>query len=75
VKAQPSTVERAGAEQQRLAEARERGVLWQKWGSYLSQRQWVKAGAQRNRTKQLNPLNVWNFKLKGCPGFLCARRP
>ena len=28
------------AEQQRLAEARERGVLWRKWGPYLSERQW-----------------------------------
>ena len=75
MKAQTSTVERAGAEQQRLAEARERSFLWQKWGSYLSERQWVKAGAQGNRTKQLNPLNVWNFKLKGRPGIRCARRP
>jgi hypothetical protein len=75
VKAQTSTVERAGAEQQRLAEARERGVLWRKWGPYISERQWVKTGVQRNRTKQLNPLNVWNFKLKGRPGIRCARRP
>jgi hypothetical protein len=28
------------AEQQRLAEARERGVPWRKWGPYLSERQW-----------------------------------
>ena len=40
MKAQPNTVERAGAEQQRLVEARERGVLWRKWGPYLSERQW-----------------------------------
>ena len=25
---------------QRLAEARERGILWRKWGPYLSERQW-----------------------------------
>src|SRR5215475_7093446 len=40
MKAQTNTVERAGAERQRLAEARERGVLWRKWGPYLSERQW-----------------------------------
>ena len=34
------TAERAGAELERLAEARERGVLWRKWGPYLSERQW-----------------------------------
>jgi hypothetical protein len=33
------TTERAGAERQRLAEARE-GVPWRKWGPYLSERQW-----------------------------------
>jgi hypothetical protein len=31
---------RAGAEMQRLAEARERGVPWRMWGPYLSERQW-----------------------------------
>jgi hypothetical protein len=40
MKAQTNTVARAGAEQQRLAEARERGVPWRKWGPYLSERQW-----------------------------------
>ena len=40
MKAQTNTVARAGAEQQRLAEARELGVLWRKWGPYLSERQW-----------------------------------
>ena len=40
MKAQNTTGERDGAEQQRLAEARERGVLWRKWGPYLSERQW-----------------------------------
>ena len=34
------TAERAGAEMERLAEARERGVPWRKWGPYLSERQW-----------------------------------
>ena len=34
------TAERAGAELARLAEAREHGVLWRKWGPYLSERQW-----------------------------------
>ena len=28
------------AEQQRLAEAHERGIPWRKWGPYLSERQW-----------------------------------
>jgi hypothetical protein len=28
------------AEQERLAEAREKGVAWRKWGPYLSERQW-----------------------------------
>src|SRR5499425_2928664 len=40
MKAPTNTVEGAGAEQQRLAEARERGILWRKWGPYLSERQW-----------------------------------
>jgi Glycosyl hydrolase family 63 C-terminal domain len=34
------TVARAGAERERLVEARERGVPWRKWGPYLSERQW-----------------------------------
>jgi hypothetical protein len=34
------TVGSGTAEQQRLAEARERGVPWRKWGPYLSERQW-----------------------------------
>src|SRR5262245_34507115 len=29
-----------GAEWKRLAEARERGIPWRKWGPYLSERQW-----------------------------------
>ena len=28
------------AEQQRLDEARDRGVAWKRWGPYLSERQW-----------------------------------
>jgi hypothetical protein len=40
MKAETSTPERVGAEMERLAEARERGVLWRKWGPYLSERQW-----------------------------------
>ena len=28
------------AEQQRLNEAREKGIPWKKWGPYLSERQW-----------------------------------
>src|SRR5215469_12735556 len=40
MKAPTNTVEGAGAEHQRLAEARERGILWRKWGPYLSERQW-----------------------------------
>jgi hypothetical protein len=27
-------------EQKRLNEAREAGILWKKWGPYLSERQW-----------------------------------
>ena len=34
------TGEQAGAEQQRLAEAREQKIPWKKWGPYLSERQW-----------------------------------
>jgi hypothetical protein len=40
MKAQTNTVERPGAEQQRLAEAREQKIPWKKWGPYLSERQW-----------------------------------
>jgi hypothetical protein len=39
MKAQTTIPQRA-AEMERLAEARERGVLWRKWGPYLSERQW-----------------------------------
>jgi hypothetical protein len=30
----------ADAESRRLAECREQGVQWRKWGPYLSERQW-----------------------------------
>jgi Glycosyl hydrolase family 63 C-terminal domain len=33
-------VAQAGAEMERLTEARERDVPWRKWGPYLSERQW-----------------------------------
>ena len=32
--------DRTGAETARLAEARDRGIPWRKWGPYLSERQW-----------------------------------
>src|SRR5262249_27763064 len=35
-----STVKPALAEAQRLAEARDAGGRWRKWGPYLSERQW-----------------------------------
>ena len=28
------------AEEQRMAAAREKGILWMRWGPYLSERQW-----------------------------------
>src|SRR5499425_3507069 len=56
MKAPTNTVEGAGAEQQRLAEARERGILWRKWGPYLSERQW---GTVREDYSQDG--NAWNY--------------
>jgi hypothetical protein len=53
--AQTSTVERAGAEMERLAEARARGVLWRKWGPYLSERQWGTV-----REDYSDDGNTWN---------------
>ena len=44
------------AEQQRLAEARERGVPWRKWGPYLSERQW---GTVREDYSQDG--NAWDY--------------
>jgi hypothetical protein len=38
--ARKSTSERKSAETARLAEARDLGVPWRKWGPYLSERQW-----------------------------------
>jgi hypothetical protein len=36
----PSESPRQSAEEQRLAEAHARTANWQRWGSYLSERQW-----------------------------------
>src|ERR1700722_7829897 len=33
-------LDQPGAEAARLAEARDRGVPWRRWGPYLSERQW-----------------------------------
>jgi hypothetical protein len=56
MKAQANTVERAGAEQQRLAAAREQKVPWKKWGPYLSERQW---GTVREDYSENG--DAWNF--------------
>jgi hypothetical protein len=50
------TTERAGAEWQRLAEAREQRVPWRKWGPYLSERQW---GTVREDYSEHG--DAWNF--------------
>jgi hypothetical protein len=50
------TVPQAGAEMERLTEARERGVLWRKWGPYLSERQW---GTVREDYSQNG--DAWNY--------------
>ena len=44
------------AEQQRLADAHERGVPWRKWGPYLSERQW---GTVREDYSENG--DAWNF--------------
>jgi hypothetical protein len=44
------------AEQARLAEAREQGVAWKKWGPYLSERQW---GTVREDYSENG--DAWNF--------------
>jgi hypothetical protein len=49
-------VAQAGAEMERLAEARERDVLWRKWGPYLSERQW---GTVREDYSQNG--DAWNY--------------
>jgi hypothetical protein len=50
------TVAQAGAEMERLTEARERDVLWRKWGPYLSERQW---GTVREDYSQNG--DAWNY--------------
>jgi hypothetical protein len=48
--------ERDGAEWKRLAEAREQGNPWRRWGPYLSERQW---GTVR---EDYSPNgDAWNF--------------
>ena len=37
---QPTGFGRSGSEHQRLADARDAGVPWRRWGPYLSERQW-----------------------------------
>jgi hypothetical protein len=44
------------AEQQRLVEAREKGVPWRKWGPYLSERQWGTV-----REDYSDDGNAWNY--------------
>ena len=56
MKAQTNTVERAGAEQQRLADAREQKIPWKKWGPYLSERQWGTV-----REDYSDDGNVWDY--------------
>ena len=46
----------AGAEWDRLAEARNRGVPWKKWGPYLSERQW---GTVREDYSESG--DAWNY--------------
>ena len=43
-------------EQHRLNEAREKGIPWKKWGSYLSERQW---GAVREDYSKDG--NAWDY--------------
>ena len=47
---------RAGAEEQRLADARDAKTPWRKWGPYLSERQW---GTVREDYSQSG--DAWNF--------------
>jgi hypothetical protein len=49
-------MEQDGAERQRLAEAREQGVPWRKWGPYLSERQW---GTVREDYSESG--NAWDY--------------
>jgi len=48
--------ERNGAEEARLAAAREQNVPWRKWGPYLSERQW---GTVREDYSQTG--NAWDY--------------
>jgi hypothetical protein len=48
--------DRSGAELERLAEARDRGVPWRKWGPYLSERQW---GTVREDYSESG--DAWNY--------------
>jgi hypothetical protein len=50
------TTQRDGAEHERLAQARESGVPWRKWGPYLSERQW---GTVREDYSQNG--DAWNY--------------
>ena len=43
-------------EQKRLNEAREKGILWKKWGPYLSERQWGTV-----REDYSNDGNAWDY--------------
>jgi hypothetical protein len=54
MKAQTNTVERPGAEQQRLAEAREQKIPWKKRGRL--------AGFSDDKQQLCFPLALWNGK-------------
>jgi hypothetical protein len=71
MKAQTNTVERPGAEQQRLAEAREQRIPWKKWGPYLSERQW---GTVREDYSEDG--NAWDYFShdQGAPAHITGAR-
>ena len=48
------------AEKQRLEEARDKNILWKKWGPYLSERQW---GTVREDYSENG--NAWNYWAAG----------
>src|SRR5262249_15821722 len=50
------TAERAGAEMSRLTEVQEYGVVWRKWGPYLSERQWGTV-----REDSTDNAHAWNY--------------
>ena len=56
MKTQTKTPDRAKAESERLAAAREQNVPWKKWGPYLSERQW---GTVREDYSENG--DAWNF--------------